>query len=685
MRAAARAAALAFTLALGPGLAAEDALSVRLETGGQEWVSRRSAIEIVPSRPVRAAEGRLAIQIGKADVTDLFEPSDAGLRYRARVRPLPTGEQTVAVFLVTPAGEWKEIAKLPLKVLRPGGFEKVEVAPKLDLTLKGQIGEGHFPDSSAPARTTFQDLTGQATLSATASRGANAITAQMALALAQREEDALQFSSKGQEAGHADLSSWGMKVAFGPGTLEWGGISFGENRHLVNGFSSRGGRFTLALGRIFDVAVAAANGTSIVGWDNFSGLDTREHQVRTGRLGIELVPSAPGTLRVETTLVDGSLLTNSAVNRSFVTDTERSRGLGVRALASLLAGRLRLEGGFARSRFESPPDPSLEQGQKVVPIAPTTRSASFATLAADVVKGSGPFALSVNVSHERVDPQYRSVGVSTQSDLQTDSAQLTATLAGAQLQGGYAWTRDNLADLPNLLTTKTARPTASVNVPLGTLVGGAAPVWWLPALTYGWNQAHQFGANNPTGGGFNPSQIPDQVTTSHAGTADWQKGVARWGYHLSDSLVDNRQPGRENADSRNLVQSLLLGAGLTAVDVSAQGDLERAANIETGSVDLTKRVQLTLGLRPFTNATLSANGTRTATGDEAGTRDGLAWGANLEASWRFEPPKRGTHGVSGQVSLRYGFTQTRTRDLVQSTGTFQKTWTVGSGLSLSVF
>ncbi len=507
----------------------------------------------------------------------------------------------------------------------------------------------------------------------------------MALALAQREEDALQFSAKGQDAARADLSSWGVKVAVGPGTLEWGGISFGENRHLVNGFSSRGGRFTLALGRIVDVAVAAANGTSVVGWDNFSGLDTREHQVRTARLGIELLPSAPGTIRVETTLVDGALLTNSAVNRSFVTDTEKSRGLGVRVLANLLSGRLRLEGGFARSHFESPPDPTLEQGQTVVPIVPTTRSASYANLALDVVKGVGPFGLTVTFNHERVDPQYRSVGVSTQSDLQTDVAQLSATLAGVQLQAGFAWTRDNLADLPNLLTTKTGRPTASASVPLPTLVGGGAPAWWLPALTYSYDAAHQFGSNRPTGGGFNASQIPDQATTSHTGAAEWQKGVLRWGYHLNESLVDNRQPGRENADSRNLVQSLLLGAGLAAVDFSAQGDLERAANVETGAVDATKRVQLTLGLRPFPNATLAANGTRTSTGDEAGTRDGLTWGANLEATWRFEPPRLGTHGISGQLSVRYGYSQSRTRDLVQSTETFQRTWTIGSGVSLSVF
>jgi hypothetical protein len=685
VRTAARAAFLAVALAAGPGLADEDPLSARLETGGQEWVSRRFALEIVPSRPVRAAEGRLAIQIGKADVTDLFETSDSGLRYRPKLRPLPSGEQSVRVFLVTPEGEWMEIANLPLKVLRPGGFEKVDFAPKLDLTLKGQLGAGQFPDSAAPARKTFQDLTGQAGLSASANRGTIALSAQMAVALAQREEDALQFSARGQEAGRADLSSWGLKVALGPGVLEWGGISFGENRHLVSGFSSRGGRFTLALGGVADVAVAAANGTSIVGWDNFLGLDTREHQVRTGRLGIEFVPSAPGTLRVETTFVDGSLLTNLAVNRSFVTDTEKSRGLGVRVLANLFSGRLRLEGGFARSRFESPPDPTLEQGQTVVPIAATTRSASFANVALDVVKGAGPFALAVTFSHERVDPQYRSVGVSTQSDLQTETAQLTATLAGVQLQGGLAWTRDNLANLPNLLTTKTTRPAATASIPLPALAGGAAPVWWLPALTYAYNSAHQYGANDPTGGGFNPTQIPDQVSTSHTGAADWQKGVVRWGYHLNDSLVDNRQPGRENADSRNLVQSLLLGAGFTAVDVSAQGDLERAANIETGSVDLTKRIQLTLGLRPLPNATLSANGTRTATGDEAGTRDGLTWGANVEATWRFEPPRSGAHGLSGQISVRYGFSQSRARDLVLATESFQKTWTIGSGVSLSLF
>lgn len=75
MRAAVRAAALTFTLAIGPGLAGADALTARLETGRQEWVSRRFPIEITLSRPATSAEGRLAVVLGKTDLTDLFEPS----------------------------------------------------------------------------------------------------------------------------------------------------------------------------------------------------------------------------------------------------------------------------------------------------------------------------------------------------------------------------------------------------------------------------------------------------------------------------------------------------------------------------------------------------------------------------------------------------------------------------------
>jgi hypothetical protein len=673
-------------LAAGAAAASADDLTVRLETGGRDVVGRRDAIEVVPSRPIPASEGRLAVQIGKTDATDLFEPSERGLRYRPRVRPLPSGPQEIVVFLVPPEGEWREVARVPIKVLLAAGLERASVAPKLDLTLKGQLSEGHFPDQPAPERHTFQDLTGQATVGLDLGRGSFGLGAQMAVSLAAREQDALRFAEKGQDAPRADLASYGFKLQWGPGTIEWGGITFGENRHLANGFSSRGGKATFLIGKVADVVVAAANGTSIVGWDNFSGLDTREHQVYAGRLGLELVPSAPGTVRIETSVVDGSLLPKSSFNQGHVSDAEKSLGVGVRALMSLLAGRLRLEGGYARTRFESPPDPTLEQGEKVVPIDPTTRSAFYAIASADVVKGAGPFGATVTLRHEQVDPQYRSVAVSTQADLRQDAAELALTAGPVAVQGGFLWTEDNLADLPGLLKTKTRHPTVTATVPLGPLLGGPAPAWWLPQLTYGLNETHQFGANRPIGGGFNETQIPDQLSVNHTGAADWQAGTLRFGWKLNYALVDNRQSGREQADTLGVANSVNAALPVTSfLDASGEYAWERAVNKETAAVDRTRRGGATLGARPFKNGTLAATAARTETKDDAATHDSLAWTVNVEAGWRFEPPRKGTHGLAGQLSLRYGWTSSRSRDVVQGIDTFRKAWFVGSGVSLSIF
>ena len=84
-------------------------------------------------------------------------------------------------------------------------------APKLDLTLKGQLGEGHFPDSAAPERHTFQDLTGQANVTADLGRGTFGLGAQMGLALAARREDALRFGQLGDSAPYVDLASYGVE------------------------------------------------------------------------------------------------------------------------------------------------------------------------------------------------------------------------------------------------------------------------------------------------------------------------------------------------------------------------------------------------------------------------------------------------------------------------------------------
>jgi hypothetical protein len=160
----------------------------------------------------------------------------------------------------------------------------------------------------------------------------------------------------------------------------------------------------------------------------------------------------------------------------------------------------------------------------------------------------------------------------------------------------------------------------------------------------------------------------------------------RWGWRLNYSTTDNRQVGREQADAVGVSNALNLALPVTSfLDASAEAGAERAESKETGTIDRTKRVALNLGIRPFRNATLSGSASRTATEDDAATRDGLSWAVNVEAGWRFEPPRLGTHGVTGQISIRYGWSSTRSRDFVQDIDTFRRTWLVGSSVSLSLF
>jgi hypothetical protein len=90
--------------------------------------------------------------------------------------------------------------------------------------------------------------------------------------------------------------------------------------------------------------LAALNGTSIVGWNNFFGLDRRKHQILSATLGFEFIGQRPG---------------------------------GLRLLATDKAQRLKLEGGFTRSLFSNPSDPLLNLNQPVVPVKEMTRSAYY--------------------------------------------------------------------------------------------------------------------------------------------------------------------------------------------------------------------------------------------------------------------------------------------------------------------
>lgn len=83
-------------------------------------VSPRERIELRLNRLLKPAEGRLAIVISRTDVTDLFEKIDDRLVYNPDIMPLPQGESQLIVYIVSGSGEWKDIAKFLVRVLKDG-------------------------------------------------------------------------------------------------------------------------------------------------------------------------------------------------------------------------------------------------------------------------------------------------------------------------------------------------------------------------------------------------------------------------------------------------------------------------------------------------------------------------------------------------------------------------------------
>ena len=113
------------------------------------------------------------------------------------------------------------------------------------------------------------------------------------------QPEALRFGTLGKEAPQIDLSSYLVQLQLGRAKIAIGHTSFGSSRHLINSFFSRGITLTVPITKRFDFSVAAMNGTSVVGYDNFFGLGKSKHQLQSATIGVELIPKRPGGLRLE--------------------------------------------------------------------------------------------------------------------------------------------------------------------------------------------------------------------------------------------------------------------------------------------------------------------------------------------------------------------------------------------------
>ncbi|HET8674509.1 MAG TPA: hypothetical protein VFO63_01880, partial [Blastocatellia bacterium] len=532
-------------------------------------VAANHPIEFLLNRPINKAEGTLAVIVGRSDLTGLFTRAEKTLRYEQKTLPLPLGESIVTIYQVSSSNEWKEIARFTLRVGKVAdaqqsapkaeaspvtdgaqsakqpqkrlGFDKLNLIPSVTLSINSQPAQSNFPASSRPDRATFTDLNLQGSFKSEMASGTFTSQMQFDLVGSSFQQAALRFGQLGERAPQVDLSSYLMQFQAGKLRYQAGHFSFGTSRHLMNSFSSRGMMITIPLGNRADFSLSAMNGTSIVGYGNFFGIDKPRHQLLSATLGFEMLPTRPGGLRVELSALNGWVQPLNSFSQGSVNDAERSRGLGFRVLATDPAQRLKLDAGLARSSFTSPSDPLLDQGREIAPFPSVTRNARYLDATYDILKDLAltkerRINLSIALRHERVDPLYRSLGAQAQADKVSNDLSLTGSIGEISTQFAHLRFNDNLKEIPSILKSLTRGNTFNLSVPLSSIIGDAQkPTSFWPRLSYNFNRIHQFGAAIPVRGGFelDPASVPDQVGTVLGLSADWQIEKWRVGYRLN--------------------------------------------------------------------------------------------------------------------------------------------------------
>ncbi|MEO6326055.1 MAG: hypothetical protein ABIT01_20000, partial [Thermoanaerobaculia bacterium] len=673
--------------------AADPAPSFTLDTGGKEFVPRNAVLLLRASRKITEAEGRFAVLLGALDVTDLFLRTSEGLSLGQNLVRLPSGTSELVVYAIGADGVWSEAGKIPLKVLTVAGLESAEVKPKLDLGLAGTLDEGEFPEPETEnPRRRFQDFTGQLGLEAKLVKSGWTMSTSVQASAFSNQQQALRFSLLGEDAPKVDLASYVVQVQKGKTSLTVGQVSFGQDKYIINSFSSRGLVATVGLGRVIDIAAAAMSSVAIVGYENLLGLESANNRFLSARLGLEFLPAAPGALRLEATVLDTEVRPQARFQEGVVDDAEKSRGLGLRALASVFAQRVRIEGGVAYSKFTNPPDPTLNPNGEAIPVKEVTKRAEYATVSADVLRDlvlgtTARGSIGVVVRYDRVDPLFRSPGASNQADLEQAGVELNTILGPAAIQLGAQVQKDNLNRLPTLLTTRSRRQNATVTLPLAALLTPTKPSVLLPQLGYTFQRAEQVGSVDLVAGEFTPTFVPSQASITHAGTADWNIGPFRLGYRLTLGLVDNRQEEREGADSSNLGNAVQLGVNPhPTLQLSGELSFERQRNDEPLQIQKTNRVagQASWAFTKLTS--LAANFNRTVTQDDSGANRTESLAGDGTITLRIAATNRTQkHGISGQAFLRYGYQESYTRSSLAPDITTRRQWVFSSGLTMSLF
>lgn len=642
--------------------------------------------------------GEIRVFVGTKDFTVLFPITNKSLTFQKGIVELPRGENEIAVYQVT-GSTWSKIGSFPIRVRKVNGFDRLEISPQLTLASKSQLREGHSVDAGDPIRATYTDFTGQGGIGFNLARDGLTMQLQSNIIATSYRNEALRFALLDTKAPKVDLSDYLLSIKKGDANLQIGHFQYQGSRYIMPLASSRGISTSYQLNRRVSFAATAQNTNELVGYNNIFGISQRDNRVFGATIRTELLPR-PGALKLEGFVSHGTQLSNPGFNTGEISDAEQSQGGSIRLSATTAEAKISADIEAAYSSFTNVSDPGLQQGDSIVPVEKTTDSAFFTHMVFNAYNGqlvSGkPLSSVVALEYERVDPLFKTVGIPS-GIFQADSVRYQLTLdntIGDALITAFAENKhDNLDNLATVLTTQTRTQKINIALPLKSLLTvsnedqPASP--WLPNLNMAYVRIHQFGSNRPDLdplSGFTPDQIPNQLTSTIEASATWEGQIWSIAYSHNRSTLDNRQPGRENADSNNIFNGLNGQLQLTdQLSVNAGINRNTAEDQELAFTSYTDSQNVGVNWALSENWSLSGTVETSHTSDSQQNSDNRTLAASAQVAWQFLLPSSGSVKNPGQAFLRYDRQANKTTDNPSALQIDISNWAILAGISINLF
>jgi hypothetical protein len=567
--------------------------------------------------------------------------------------------------------------------------------PSFAISMESQPFQSNFPADTRPEnRATFNDFNLTGSIKTEAKIGNITQESNFDFAGATFKDKTVQFGTLGREAPDVDLSSYLMNVQVGKAKFSLGHTGFGNNRHLVNGFSSRGLSINIPINKHFDVTGGILNGTSLLGVKNFLGVSEIRHQVQSATLGIEFFPKRQNAMRLEVTGFNGYLQALNGVSEGVIVDAERSRGFGLRFITSDKTERFKIEAGYALSRFFNAEDKTLDPNGNAVPLPAVIRSAFYIDSTSQILKDikltkTKNLNLSFGFKYEYVEPLYRSLGASPSADKATQDYSLDGSIGEITFQAGHTRANDNLANVPSILKLLTRSNRFSLALPLSVLIGKSdKPSPFLPRLGYAIDRTNNFGAAIPVNGGFevDVATVPDLVNTNQNFSSAWQFKKFNLGYAYSRSYADNRQAGSENKDQLGWVHAVTVGVNpLEILSFTTGFSFDSQENFELAQINRTKTLNLGMTWQPFKRATFTGELSQTLAGDAAKTALTRNVNYSGQFAYTFSREKTGFKKFGMQAFARFADAFVRNRNTIEVSNTQTRTKIMTAGMTFNFF